>query len=127
MTAAEHQRNGRRLHSADEFRNRKTRFNVAAYRVKDNKQPFDLTALLNRNKLRNDMLVFCGFILCGEDIVSLDLTDHGQAMDQMSVFGNGDGTGLHDLADRRRFLRIMRVLVPLRFRRRRKRSHHGLK
>ena len=100
MPAAENEGNRRRLHPAYQLCNRKPRFNIAADRIEDDEQSFDLAALLNRHKLRYDVLVLGRFVLRGKDIVPFDLPNHGQTMDQMPVFGNGDRAGLDDLTQK---------------------------
>ena len=81
MSAAEDEGHGRRFHSGYKLRYRESGFDIAADGVEDYEQAFDIAALFYRDELRNDMLVFCSFILRRQDIVTLDLTDNSQAVD----------------------------------------------
>ena len=89
MSAAEDEGHGRRFHSGYKLRYRESGFDIAADGVEDYEQAFDIAALFYRDELRNDMLVFCSFILRRQDIVTLDLTDNSQAVDIMPALVNG--------------------------------------
>lgn len=98
MSAAEDEGHGRRFHSGYKLRYRESGFDIAADGVEDYEQAFDIAALFYRDELRNDMLVFCSFILRRQDIVTLDLTDNSQAVDIMPALVNGYRTCLNYLA-----------------------------
>ena len=98
MSAAEDEGHGRRFHSGYKLRYREPGFDIAADGVEDYEQAFDIAALFYRNELRNDMLVFCSFVLRRQDIVTLDLTDNCQAVDIMPALVNGYRTCFDYLA-----------------------------
>lgn len=98
MSAAEDEGHGRRFHSGYKLRYRESGFDIAADGVEDYEQAFDIAALFYRDKLRNDMLVFCSFVLRRQDIVTLYLTDNSQAVDIMPALVNGYRTCFDYLA-----------------------------
>lgn len=89
MSAAEDEGHGRRFHSGYKLRYRESGFDIAADGVENYEQAFNIAALFYRDELRNDMLVFCSFILRRQDIVTLYLTDNCQAVDIMPALVNG--------------------------------------
>ena len=61
--------------------------------IEDYQKPFDFPAPLNSDKGRNNVLIFCRFILWGKDIMSFNLPDNCQAMNIV----RGDRTHFFDL------------------------------
>ena len=62
--------------------------------VEYNKQPLYILALLYRNKLWYDVLVFCCFVLAGQNVMALYLTYDSQAMEKSAAFLDSDGACL---------------------------------
>ena len=81
MPAAQNQRDGGLTHARDQLRDGKSRLNVSADGVEQNQKPVYFVGLLNGGKLRQHMLIFCGFVLRRKHLVPLHLPDHGQAVD----------------------------------------------
>ena len=80
MTSAEYDGNGRLFHSRNHLGNCKTCLNISANCINQHKQSVNSFVLLNRNKQRDDMLVFCGFVLLRKNVMTFNLTDNRQAM-----------------------------------------------
>ena len=78
-----HERDSRSFHAGDELGYRETGFDVASYRVEDYHQPLDAPVLLDSHQRRYYVLVAGSLVLLGEDVVSLYLTDNGQAVDKV--------------------------------------------
>ncbi len=71
-----------------------TCLHVAADSVQYDYQSLNLLVLLDGDELRNDMLVFCRFVLRRQDIVPFDLTDNGQAVDNSAAADGCDRAAL---------------------------------
>ena len=97
MSAAENQRDGRLVHSRDKLGESQPRFNIPADGVEDHQQSLDAGVLLDRNQLRNDMLIFCGLGLGRGIVMPLDLADDGQAVDGMAPLHRGYRAALLNL------------------------------
>ena len=88
MSAAENERGGGLFHTGDQLGNSKSRFNVAAHRVQNYQKPADIVTFLDLNDLRDQTLVFCRFLVGGQDAVPLDLTADRDGLDALSpAFG----------------------------------------
>ena len=111
MSAAQHQRHGRLFHAGNQLGNGKPRLDISTDGVENNHQPFDGRVLFDGDQLRNDVLILGGLVLRRQDIVTLDLTDDGQTVDDVLGCGHGDRAGLDDLAGL--LLQILRLLLRL--------------
>ena len=89
MSAAQDQGHGGLFHAGDHLRNGKTGLNVAADGVQQEQQPIDLLALLDVGQQRQDVLVFGGLGVFGQNLVALHLADDGEGVDA-AVFGGGE-------------------------------------
>ena len=87
---------------------------TSPHRIEDDQQPFDGWILLNGHQLRDHVLIFGGFVLRGQGIMSFNLSDDGQAVEDMFSSRRGDRSALKDLAKLfgrggQLFLRIVRL------------------
>ena len=80
MTAPKHQCDSRFFHRCNQLGQRQSRFNVATHRVQDNEKPVCVRAFLYGDQQGDDLLVFCCFLTVRQNIVPLDLSDDGQAV-----------------------------------------------
>ena len=83
MSAAHDQRYGGSFHACDKLRNGKPCLHVTAYGVEDNEQSLNAPVLLDSHKSRDNMLVFGGLVLLCQNVMSLYLSDYGQAVDKV--------------------------------------------
>ena len=105
MTAAQHQGDCGLAHGGDDLGDGQPGFHVAAHRVQDHDQSLDLRALLHGHQLRDDVLIFGGFILRGHDQMAFHLADDGDDVDI------GADAGQYELAE---IIDIVSDLLPVR-------------
>ena len=112
MSAAQHQRNGGGLHTAEQLGDGKARLHIAAHGIENDQQAADALVLFDGDQLGNDVLVLGGLVLRGQDIVSLDLPDDGKTVDLVPAAFGGDAAGVIDFLAAA-FLLLGRTLLGL--------------
>ena len=96
-TPAQHKGGARLADARDQLGQRKPGFHIAAHRVEDDEQPFDLGVLLDIHQLRDDVFILGRFLVVRRQRVAFDGTDHSQAVDGMAAFGTDHRTGVHHI------------------------------
>ena len=97
MPAAQHQRGAGLGDAGNQLRQRKAGLHIAAHRVQQHQQPLDAGVLLHRHQLRDDVLVLGGLLPLRRFGMPFDLTDDGQAVDDMTAPAQGDRAQILDI------------------------------
>ena len=97
VPAAQHQRGAGLGDAGDQFCQRKAGLHIAAHRVQQHQQPLDAGVLLHRHQLGDDVLVLSGLLPLRRFGMPFDLTDDGQAVDNMTAPAQGDRAQILDI------------------------------